>query len=441
MTFDDLNLTPPLRNALADLGYTQPTTIQQRSLPVAMSGRDVVGIAQTGTGKTLAYLLPILRQWEFSREAATRVLILVPTRELVVQVLETAQQLSKYMSVRTVGVYGGANIKPQIAALNEGADIVIGTPGRVYDLALNGNLKIKNVKRLVIDEVDEMLSLGFRSQLKDILRLLPERRQNLMYSATLTDEVETLIHDFFNAPAKVEAAPAGTPLDNIAQTAYEVPNFHTKINLLGLLLRTDAEMRKVLVFAGTKKMADDIYARMWEQMPEAVGVIHAGKTQPHRFDAVQQFDRGSFRVLIATDLIARGLDIAGVSHVVNFDVPSEPESYIHRIGRTGRADQQGLSVTFITGREADYVAAIEQLMGRTIPLLPLPADLEISTELTYDEIPRIEVKSIESRLKTPEHGVGFHQKSAKNMKENFHLTRAKKMQLKYGKPKKRRGKK
>jgi ATP-dependent RNA helicase RhlE len=442
MTFSELNLNKPLLNALDDLKYTHPTTIQHKSFAVVMSGRDIVGIAQTGTGKTLSYLLPILRQWEFSKDAVPRVLILVPTRELVAQVVETVRELSKYMSVKTVGVYGGANIKTQMAALDQGADIVVGTPGRVFDLALNGSLKMKSIKRLVIDEVDEMLSLGFRTQLKDILRLLPQKRQNLMFSATMTEDVEVLINDFFNAPEKIEAAPAGTPLENITQTAYRVPNFNTKINLLELLLHSDAEMKKVLVFAATKKMADDIIEIIGEKFPGTIGVIHSNKTQPNRFDTVEKFQNNTYRVLIATDIIARGLDISEVSHVINFDVPDVPESYIHRIGRTGRADRKGLSITFITERDAEYRAAIEKLMNRSIQVLPDPEGLEISNELTPDEMPKVEMKIIQVKVKKHEPGgAAFHEKSAKNSKENFRMTRGEKQRLKYGKPKKRKPKK
>jgi ATP-dependent RNA helicase RhlE len=442
MTFDELNLNKPLLNALADLNFTHPTTIQRKSFAVIMSGRDIVGIAQTGTGKTLSYLLPALRQWEFSKETVPRILIMVPTRELVVQVAETARALSKYMSVKTVGVYGGANMSPQMTALYEGADIVVGTPGRVFDLAANGSLKMKSIKRLVIDEVDEMLSLGFRTQLTNIMRLLPQKRQNLMFSATMTDDVELIINDFFNSPEKIEAAPAGSPLDNIAQTAYEVPNFNTKINLLELLLRTDTNMKKVLVFAGSKKMTDDIFEIVGGKFPGAIGVIHSGKTQPNRFDTVAKFQNNTYRVLIATDIIARGLDISEVSHVINFDVPDVPESYIHRIGRTGRADQKGLAVTFISEREERYIDAIEQLMNHTIDILPNPDGLEISTELTTDEMPRIEFIEPKMKAKKPfEGGPAFHEKLAKNMKENNHLSRGKKLALKYGKPKKRKPKK
>jgi ATP-dependent RNA helicase RhlE len=442
MTFSELNLNKPLLNALADLKYTYPTTIQQKSFAVVLSGRDIVGIAQTGTGKTLSYLLPTLRLWKFSKDAIPRILIMVPTRELVVQVVETARELSKYMSVKTVGVYGGTNIKTQMATLYEGADIVVGTPGRVFDLALNGSLKMKSIKCLVIDEVDEMLSLGFRSQLTNILRLLPQKRQNLMFSATMTDDVQVVINDFFNSPEKIEAAPAGSPLENITQTAYEVPNFNTKINLLELLLHTDAEMKKVLVFAATKKMADDIIEIVGEKFPGTIGVIHSGKSQTNRFDTVEKFQNSSYRVLIATDIIARGLDISEVSHVINFDVPDVPESYIHRIGRTGRADRKGLSITFISGREEEYRVAIEKLMNCQISVLPNPEGLEISKVLTPDEMPKIETKIIQVKVKKHiEGGAAFHEKSAKNSKENFRMTRGEKQREKYGKPKKRKPRK
>jgi ATP-dependent RNA helicase RhlE len=207
--FSELNLNNPLLNALGDLGYTDATTIQARAFAPVMSGKDVVGIAQTGTGKTFAYLLPCLREWKFSKEKEPRILVLVPTRELVVQVLEEIKKLSKYMSVTAVGLYGGSNINPQIEELMKGTDIIVATPGRLIDMQLKGVLKAKTIKKLVIDEVDEMLSLGFRSQLSLILDLLPIKRQNIMFSATLTEEVEALIHQYFNQPAKIEAAPAG----------------------------------------------------------------------------------------------------------------------------------------------------------------------------------------------------------------------------------------
>ena len=225
MTFHDLNLSTPLLNALNERGYINPTTIQHRVFPIVMSGRDVCGIAQTGTGKTFAYLLPLLRLWKFSKDKNPQILVIVPTRELVAQVVESVKELSAYMNVTAVGVYGGVNINTQWKDLQNGADVLVATPGRLYDLLLNGAFKTKAIKKLVIDEMDEMLNLGFRTQVKNILDLLPAKRQNLLFSATITPEVESLMDTYFNNPERVEAAPTGTPLENIEQVYFEVPNF------------------------------------------------------------------------------------------------------------------------------------------------------------------------------------------------------------------------
>ena len=442
MTFDELNLNKSLIRALEDLNYTVPTPIQERVFSVVMSGRDVCGIAQTGTGKTLAYLLPCLRQLQFSKERVPQLLILVPTRELVVQVLETVRQMTAYMSLAAVGLYGGVNMKPQIADVQQGADILVATPGRLVDLLSGGLIKTKAIKKLIIDEVDEMLNLGFRTQLTIILDLLPPKRQNLLFSATLTDDVEQLMNTFFNSPVRVEAAPVGTPLENIAQTAYPVPNFYTKINLLNLLLRQHTDMTKVLVFVATKSLADDVYAQLDSEMPGQVGVIHSNKAQNHRFEAVAQFKNGTHRILIATDIIARGIDVADVSHVINFDLPDLPESYIHRIGRTGRADRKGIAISFSTPADAEKQGAIEALMNYAIPQLPVPSELVISDELTEDEKPTINMKLVGVQPpKREDVGPAFHEKSDKNKKVNVRRDHAAEKRLKYGRPIKRSGKK
>ncbi|CAG4993132.1 ATP-dependent RNA helicase RhlE [Dyadobacter sp. CECT 9275] len=442
MTFEDLNLTKPLLNALADLGYTTPTTIQQKVFSVTMSGQDVCGIAQTGTGKTFAYLLPSLRQLQFSKERLPQLLIIVPTRELVVQVMEETKKLSAYMTVETVGVYGGGNIKIQMAEVKNGADIIVATPGRLVDLIMNGSLKVKAVKKLIIDEVDEMLNLGFRAQLTNILDLIPQRRQNLLFSATITQHVELLMKTYFNNPVRVEAAPAGTPLENIEQRAYLVPNFYTKVNLLDLLLEENEDMTKVLVFTATKKLADQLFAQMEVAYLNKVGVIHSNKEQNNRFNTVRQFQEGNFRIIIATDIIARGLDVAEVSHVINFDIPETPENYIHRIGRTGRADKRGIAISFITEAEKEFRDNIEELMNYQIPELPLPENLKISEVLTEDEQPKIFMKSIEPKRPKPEDvGPAFHEKKAKNQKVNVRRNHAEEKMRKYGRPIKRSGKK
>ena len=442
MTFSELNLSTFLLNALDDMGYTEPTAIQGKVFSVAMSGADVCGIAQTGTGKTIAYLLPMLRQWKFTKDKSPTILVVVPTRELVTQVVATVEKLTKYMNVVAVGVYGGVNINTQKLSVEKKVDVLVATPGRLFDLAMNGSLKLKNIKRLVIDEVDEMLNLGFRTQLKNILDIIPQKRQNLLFSATLTEEVEELINTFFSNPVKVEAAPSGTPLENIDQKGYEVPNFYTKVNLLHLLLTQDKAMTKVLVFAATKKLADELFAQLEAKFPGTAGVIHSNKEQNHRFNTVKQFQEGNYRFIIATDIVARGIDISEVTHVINFDTPDVPENYMHRIGRTGRAKSKGISITFITEKEKPLRENIEGLMNFSIPIVPLPEDLVISAELTEDEMPKVFMKEIQVKLpKKEEVGPAFHAKSAKNSKVNFVLSRKDRMMKKYGKAKTRGQKK
>ncbi len=441
MVFRELNLNASLLNALDDMGYEHPTTIQHKAFPVIMSGRDVCGIAQTGTGKTLAYLLPGLRMWQFSKDRFPQMLILVPTRELVVQVCEEIKKLTTYMSVVTVGVYGGVNMRPQQLEVENGCDVVVATPGRLLDLVLHGSLRLKAIKRLVIDEVDEMFNLGFRTQINNVLDLLPARRQNLLFSATITAEVETLMHTHFNNPAWVEAAPVGTPLENIDQRLYQVPNFHTKVNLLTLLLTEDESMTKVMVFAATKKLADELQDILEARLPDQSGVVHSNKAQNQRFNTVKKFRDGEYRLMIATDLVARGIDIAEVTHVINFDIPDEKESYIHRIGRTGRADRRGISIAFASPREADELAAIQELMKYEIPVQPLPEHLEISEVLTDDEMPKVHMReTLIAMPKIVDSGGAFHEKLEKNKKVNKKVSHKEKMREKYGKPK-TRGKK
>ncbi len=435
MTFNDLNLNTALLNALDDMGYNTPTTIQQKAYATAMSGADVCGIAQTGTGKTIAYLLPCLRQWKFTKDINPQILIVVPTRELVVQVVETVNQLTSYMSVVAVGVYGGVNINTQKLYTEKKTDVLVATPGRLFDLAMSGSLKLKSIKKLVIDEVDEMLNLGFRTQLKNILELLPAKRQNLLFSATITEDVENLLQLYFNNPVKIEAAPTGTPLENIQQYAYEAPNFYTKVNLLKLLLAEDASMTKVLVFAESKALADQLFEQLEPANEGTAGVIHSNKEQNHRFNTVKQFKDGVYRFIIATDIVARGIDIAEVTHVINFDTPDEPENYMHRIGRTGRADKPGIAITFITPKEKKCQHAIEELMNYHIPIRPLPEHLEISEELTEEEKPKVYMKEIQLKIpKKEDVGPAFHPKSAKNSKVNFIVRRRDRMMKKYGKP-------
>ncbi len=443
MTFTDLNLSTALQNALDDLGYTTPTTIQEKVYTLAMSGRDICGIAQTGTGKTFAYLLPCLKQWKYDKNKDPQILVLVPTRELVMQVVNAINDLTKYMNVTAVGVFGGVNINTQRIGLETtGADIIVATPGRLYDLALVMAFKTKMIKKVIIDEVDEMLNLGFRTQIRNIVDLLPKQRQHLFFSATITEEVEALMDTYFVNPVRVEAARTGTPLKNIEQIGYSIPNFYTKVNMLEHLLHNDTEMQKVLIFTATKKMADELYAKIEPQFEGAVGVIHSNKEQNHRFNTVQQFENGTYKYVIATDIVARGLDITEVSHVINFDVPEIAENYIHRIGRTGRYDKNGIAITFITSNEKPNIDVIESLMQYKIPMAKMPKEVEVSTILTDDETPKIFMRNtLVKPVKKEEVGPAFHEKSAKNSKINVIVRKKDRMKKKYGKPIKRAPKK
>lgn len=441
MSFSTLNLHKPLLDALNDLGFTEPTPIQQKAFPVIMSGRDVVGIAQTGTGKTFAYLLPILRQMTYSEQRAPRALILVPTRELVLQLVGEIEKLTTYMDLRVAGVYGGTNINTQKITVEAGLDVLVATPGRLRDLALSGALSLSSVRQLVIDEVDEMLGLGFRSQLTHLFDMLPRKRQNLLFSATMTEEVDALMNEFFNFPMFLEVTRAGTPLAKIRQTAYSAANFHTKINLLLHLLTTDESTQKVLIFAPSKRLADLVFEKLEQAFPDAFNVIHSNKSQNFRMNAVVAFDRGLLRGLIATDLLARGIDVTDVTHVISLDTPEDPETYIHRIGRTGRADTEGAALLFVTEAEAERHEAIEALMQKPLPLLPLPEGVEVSMTLINEELPNDRGKNIQKFTPALKTQGAFHEKKEKNKKVNLGNKTKHLREMKYKKPIKKKPKK
>lgn len=438
ITFQDLNLNTPLHNALDDLGFVKPTPIQSEAFNMVASGKDVVGIAQTGTGKTFAYMLPILRHLKYSTQKNPRVLILVPTRELVVQVVDEIEKIAKYINVRVLGVYGGTNINTQKQAVAQGQDIIVATPGRLFDLAVSHVLQLKSIQKLVIDEVDVMLDLGFRHQLLNIFDILPERRQNIMFSATMTEDVDELITDFFTKPQRVTIAVSGTPLHNIEQQRYDVVNFHTKTNLLEHLLNDSEVYNKVLVFVAFKRLADLLFDEIEERFPGQSCVIHSNKTQNYRLRSIEQFRAGDNRILIATDVMARGLDIENISHVINFDTPKFPENYMHRIGRTGRAEQQGQALTFCTPKEQEAIETIQEYMEMKIPLLEFPEHVEISKVLIEEERPQIRERNNPTKRRDEDApGPAFHDKKDKNKKENLGGSYKFKIAAKYKKPKTR----
>jgi ATP-dependent RNA helicase RhlE len=420
VTFQELNLNTPLQNALNDLGFVNPTPIQEKAYPVILSGRDAVGIAQTGTGKTFAYLLPLLRQLKYSESKHPRILVVVPTRELVLQVVGEVEKLTKYMNLRVIGVYGGTNINTQRQVVFNGMDILVATPGRLVDLVMTGVLRMKSIQKLVIDEVDEMLNLGFRPQLMSFMESLPQKRQNLMFSATLTDEVAMLIDSYFYEPITIEVENQRTPLEQISQYFYAVPNFFTKINLLENLLKNTEEFERVLIFTASKQLADRVFELINPIFPEQIGVLHSNKSQNLRISSLERFKNGTSRMLIATDVASRGLDIADISHVINFDVPDVPEDYIHRIGRTGRAEKAGIALSFVNEPEMKYFAEIGKFMNRVIEEMLLPEGLKISNVFTDEERPVLFDKDYIGKPKGIAESQGaFHEKKDKNKKVNL----------------------
>lgn len=417
-SFEQFNLPKSLQKAIDEIGLTTPTPIQERSFPVIMSGRDVMGIAQTGTGKTFAYLLPILKQWKFTPTHTPKVVIIVPTRELVVQVAEEVEKLTKYMSVRVLGVYGGVNINTQKTSVYQGVDILVGTPGRMMDLALDNVVRFDEMQKLVIDEFDEILNLGFRFQITSILSMMRPKRQNILFSATMTDEVDELLDEYFDFPEEVSLAQSGTPLEKIKQIGYHVPNFLTKVNLLKQLLTEDETMERLLVFVNNKKVADILMDLLEEDFPEQFGVIHSNKSQNYRLNTMASFQNGEIRGIVTTDIMARGLDISDITHVINIQFSEVPEQYIHRIGRTGRADKDGIAISMISPTEEEFQVEAELLMEKELELLNIPPSVKIEEKrLEFEK----EKKKIKFLLKKPkqEGGAAFHEKSEKNKKVNL----------------------
>lgn len=414
MTFTDLNISKQILDALAEAGFEEPTPIQREAFPVIRSGKDMIGIARTGTGKTLAYLIPILMKLHYAQGKYPRAIVIVPTRELVVQVCESVELLTEYMDIRCVGIYGGTNIRTQQNAVYEGVDLLVATPGRFMDIYMNGMLRTPLVKTVVVDEADRLMDLGFMPQLRSILEVIPEKHQTLLFSATFSTAVTALASEFMVAPVKVEVAPQATPVDTVLQLRYDVPNIMTKINLLKLLLADKEEYSRVMVFTESKKNADRITDKLADYWKDELSVIHSNKAQNTRLNALRAFREGRSRIMIASDVAARGIDIQDVSHVVNFDIPALPEEYVHRIGRTARAGKEGVAISLVSPKEEERIEMIEQLIGQKIDLQALPERLEISDVLLDEE--KIQTANIIYQKGRPQGGGAFHARSAKNSK-------------------------
>ncbi len=377
-SFEGFNLNRQLLDAVADQGFTSPTEIQLKAIPKIIGGQDVIGIAQTGTGKTAAYLLPILMKIKYAQGEEPRALILAPTKELTIQIAEHAWLLAKYTDLRILPIYGGVGPKTQIEMIRKGVDIIVATPGRFTELYLKGELPVTQLKLLVLDEADRMMDMGFMRQLRKILEVLPRKRQNLLFSATFSDKVEQLSSEFLEFPNRIEVTPPATPAKEVEQELYYLPNVNTKLNFVAYLLKDKEQFNRVMIFTRTKEVADSVYGFIENRSLGPAKVIHSNKGQNSRINAVNEFKDGELRVLVSTDVTARGIDVTAVSHVINFDVPALYEDYVHRIGRTGRAFTKGKAITFATKPELYHIEKIEKLIRGRIPVKNLPDDLEIT---------------------------------------------------------------
>lgn len=423
-SFEDFKFNRQVLNAIADAGYTEATDVQQKTMPSILNGQDVMGIAQTGTGKTAAYILPIIMRLKYAQGEHPRALIIAPTRELAIQIEENARAFAKYTDLRIVTLYGGLGPKTQIEQVTKGADIIVATPGRFMDIYLGGHLITKTLQVLVLDEADKMMDMGFMPQINRILEVVPRKRQNLLFSATMSDKIRELSNNFLEFPTVIEVTPQATPAQTVTQKLYYVPNLRTKINLLKYLLDGETDVKKLMVFCKTRSNAEDVYKFLSRRYGDKeVKVLHANKGQNTRINSMNAFKNDEIKILVATDVAARGIDVSDVSHVINFDVPFVTEDYVHRIGRTGRAFQSGEAITFCTPAEQYYIGKIEKLIRQTIPVLPLPEDVFVE-ETGYDER-QAQAREIDDqkRKENPEFKGAFHEKKTLNQRKKFEASK------------------
>jgi len=378
MDFKDLGIIDPILKALEEEGYTEPSPIQEKAIPHLFAGRDLLGCAQTGTGKTAAFAIPILQKIATEKKEGytpIRALILTPTRELALQIEESFHAYGIHLRLKALAIFGGVSQKPQVDKLKKGVDIVVATPGRLIDLYNQGLVHLNNVDVFVLDEADRMLDMGFVHDVKRIIAKLPEKRQNLLFSATMPDGVHGLISTILHNPIRVEVAPASSTVDSIEQMVYFLDK-NNKQKLLADLIKT-GDIDSALVFTRTKHGADKVVKELVKLKIPALA-IHGNKSQTARVRALESFKAREVRVLVATDIAARGIDIDELSHVVNYDIPNIPETYVHRIGRTGRAGLEGKAISFCMYEEMQYIRDIEKIIGKNIPEAPTqPYPMEV----------------------------------------------------------------
>ncbi len=413
-SFTDFPLNKQLLSAIEAAGFVSPTPIQERSINPILAGQQVVGIAQTGTGKTAAFAIPIISRLNYAQGDEPRALILAPTRELALQITEHFMILAQNTDLRILALYGGSGLKAQREALHEGIDILVATPGRLYELYKQGELVLKKVQVFVIDEADKMMDMGFIGAIHQLLEVLPKKKQCLLFSATMTTRVEALYNDFMEFPMLIESSPQSTPAKTVKQLLYPLPNLKTKLNLLLYLLNERGPEKKTIVFCKTKTLANQVFKYLTRKLgDDYVRVIHGNKDQNTRIKSMTDMRDGVVPCLIATDVAARGIDIPEVALVVNFDVPLIAEEYIHRIGRTGRAGLAGEAITFCNPAEEYYFKFIEKLTRQKIPLQLLPDGVHLEVTL-YPEQQSLAMEiDLQRKKEDPTFMGAFHEKKGK----------------------------
>jgi ATP-dependent RNA helicase RhlE len=417
--FEKFGIGKSILKALDEIGFTDPTPIQELAIPVIKSGQDVLGIAQTGTGKTAAYLIPVLMKLVKAEGEDPRALILVPTRELAIQVGEDILELTQYTNIRSAAVFGGIGWTKHAELVEPGVDIVVATPGRLWDLYKVGALRLKKIRTLVIDEADRMMDMGFMPQLNQLFEVIPPKRQNLLFSATFSDKVESISNEFLTFPARVEVAPSATTADSVEQYFYRLPNFRSKLNLINYLFSNKEEFKRVIVFCSTKENAELVFKVLDRKVEGEVRILHSNKAQNTRINSIQSFKEGTVRVLISTDVSARGIDVSQVSHVINFDLPTSYEDYVHRIGRTARAKHHGVAISFLKPDEEMHLENIEELIRMEITELPVPEEVEMAESSRSEKQEILREIDRQKKLADSSFKGAFHEKQVRKKKSPF----------------------
>ncbi|MAO46827.1 MAG: DEAD/DEAH box helicase [Crocinitomicaceae bacterium] len=415
MTFEELKITRQFLNAIDDCGYSAPSPIQEKAIPRISAGQDVIGIAQTGTGKTAAFALPVLQKVKYAQDLPPRALVLVPTKELAMQVYEVFITLAKYTDIRCIALYGGVGPKTQLEKLSNGVDIIIGTPGRFLDLYLRGGIVTKKIKTMVLDECDRMMDMGFMPQLRNILEVIPTKRQNLLFSATFPERVERLSEEFLLWPTKIEVSPQATPVASVKQLKTPVPNIRTKLHFVSYLLEEVYKEDRALVFVRTKEQAEQISKYLERTISGGVRGMHSNKAQNTRLHSMSLFREGAIRVLVSTDVASRGIDVPETKVVINCTVPTNSADYVHRIGRTGRAFREGVAHTLYDPSEKMYLSAIESHLPSKNEIIdsPMPDSIPIEETPPWEAKQMAKDIDYQKRKADPNYKGAFHEKKRK----------------------------